>query len=929
MCGDGTGFVPASGTGTNGVLIVGEAAAEHEAAEGEGFVGKAGHYLFSELRRVGIERDGFRIANVLACRPPDNKLVKTPYEAAAIDACRPILDKVIEEHKKVATLAGRTPVILTLGKTAFKRVMGAAEKSPLVRADYLCYPHWSDTYQCWVVAADHPSYLMRGNHHLVPVLCEAAQRALHIAKNGLTLDNPVYLLDPTAAVFQSWIEGYLRALAANPDLVLSYDIETPMKKGKSEEEVAKKDDDDYTILRVSFCYAPGNAVSVPWTTDFLAGLETIFNAGGPLMGWNSQQYDDPRVNVRIPLGRSSIDGMLAFHVLNSSLPKGLGFVTPFYAPTSAMWKHLSSAEPAYYNAKDADMALRNWIGIEKDLKENGLWEVFDRHVLKMNIIFGHMSKIGLLRDEVMRGEAETRLSAMLVDVKAQMEAALPMGVRPLKVYKKTPKDLTGLVLVDGMGKITVCPGCSATDAKAAHFKSVGKKKLKSGVVENPCVGLKSMKVEIPVGLYARPLEFKVSMKSMMAYQKAVNHRPIFDPKEKKVTFNEKAIIRLMKKYPADPLYPKILERRELQGLLSKYIGVTRPNGKIKGGLTVGKDGAIHATFSHNPSTLRSAVQNPPLQQLPRPSKDPEALANIIRNLVVARPGMTFLARDYSGIEAVLVGYFAADPGYVRLAKMDVHSFYTAYALNALDGRVKANDLPLLSWDDDRLRMRLAEIKKEFSTDRNNLFKHLVHGANFKQGPQGAAEKILLETGINHPVTLVKRVMDIYFELFGSIPKWHKAVLEQASKDGFLRNPFGYVHRFSRVWSWEKIGPGVRSDGVIAGPEWVKSPGPQANEAIANLPQSSAAGIIKESLLRLYFNRYEEAGQYLRLLVHDENFCEVPTPLVAAVDLILKEEMERPITQMPLPPSWNMGEYLTILTEAKAGPRWGQMKELKQ
>lgn len=249
--------------------------------------------------------------------------------------------------------------------------------------------------------------------------------------------------------------------------------------------------------------------------------------------------------------------------------------------------------------------------------------------------------------------------------------------------------------------------------------------------------------------------------------------------------------------------------------------------------------------------------------------------------------------------------------------MDVHSFYTAYALNALDGRVKANDLPLLSWDDDRLRTRLAEIKKEFSTDRNNLFKHLVHGANFKQGPQGAAEKILLETGINHPVTLVKRVMDIYFELFPLIPKWHTAVLEQASKDGFLRNPFGYVHRFSRVWSWEKIGT-----------EWVKSPGPQANEAIANLPQSTAAGIIKESLLRLFFDRYEEAGQYLRLLIHDENFTEVPSDLVDIVDAVLKEEMEKPIKQMPLPASWNMGEYLTILTEAKAGPRWGQMKELK-
>ena len=86
-----------------------------------------------------------------------------------------------------------------------------------------------------------------------------------------------------------------------------------------------------------------------------------------------------------------------------------------------------------------------------------------------------------------------------------------------------------------------------------------------------------MKVSYPTSLWAAPLEFKVSMKSMLAYQKIKGHQPIYDPKEKKVTFNEKAIIRLMKKYPEDGLYTLILRRRELQGLLSKYIGITEHN----------------------------------------------------------------------------------------------------------------------------------------------------------------------------------------------------------------------------------------------------------------------------------------------------------------------------------------------------------------
>jgi DNA polymerase I-like protein with 3'-5' exonuclease and polymerase domains len=330
-------------------------------------------------------------------------------------------------------------------------------------------------------------------------------------------------------------------------------------------------------------------------------------------------------------------------------------------------------------------------------------------------------------------------------------------------------------------------------------------------------------------------------------------------------------------------------------------------------MPVGKDHRIRTTYSHNPSTLRLASQQPNLQNLPRP-QGVDDLATIIRNLIVAGPGQTFTARDYSGIEAVLVGYFALSPRYIRLAKMDVHSFYTSYALNALDGRVSSADLPDFGWEDARLVARLAEIKKEFKKDRNELYKHLVHGANFMQGAKGAREKIFRETGIEFPLKTVTRVMDVYFELFPEIRKWHKAVGLQADRDGFLRNPFGYIHRFNAVYRH------VKENG-----KWEKKPGDDANAVIAFLPQSTAAGIIKEALLRLYFKRFEEAGQYLRLQVHDEIFSEVPEGLVEVVDAIKKEEMERPVPELALPLSYGMGPMLSIDTEGKKGPRWGQMR----
>ena len=394
----------------------------------------------------------------------------------------------------------------------------------------------------------------------------------------------------------------------------------------------------------------------------------------------------------------------------------------------------------------------------------------------------------------------------------------------------------------------------------------------------------------------------------------MKQRPVLTPKERKVTFDDKAITKLINSYPNDKLYPLIGEFRQVQKLLGNYVGITQSNGKIRGGMPVGRDGRVHTSITHNPSTLRSASQDPNLQNLPRPQGTDDN-ATIIRRLLRAADGHTLYARDFSGIEAVLVGYFALAPNYIRLAKRDVHSFYSAYAIHQQDPKkISANDLPLLSWDDEKLFKRLDEIKKEFKSERNNLYKHLVHGANFMQGAKGAADTILRMTGKVVSPSQINRVMNVYFDLFPEIRKWQQTVLAQADRDGYLRNPFSYVHRFHSVYAWEKWGN-----------EWEKKPGPQANAVVAFLPQSTAAGIIKEAMLRLWDNHYDSVGQYLCLIIHDEIMLEVPDNQIEIVDQLVKLEMERPIPQMRLPENWNMGEYMVINTEEKIGKVWGDMK----
>jgi len=353
--------------------------------------------------------------------------------------------------------------------------------------------------------------------------------------------------------------------------------------------------------------------------------------------------------------------------------------------------------------------------------------------------------------------------------------------------------------------------------------------------------------------------------------------------------------------------------------------------RVTGGFPVGPDGRVHGTFTHNPSSLRLSMHDPNLQNIPRGADPNNPLPKYVKEMFVAPPGSTFWARDFSGIEAVLVGYFAGAKGYTRLAKRDVHSFYTAYAINALDpARFNANDLPSIEWDDDKLFTRLEEIKREFKADRNGLFKHLVHGANYLQSPKGASETIFKTTGKAFDIKLISSVMEVYFELFPEIRAWHKDLCQRV--DGTKRrkggegerpdpwtigvahvsNPFGYVHRFYNVLEWEKIGD-----------EWISSYGEDAKRLISFLPQSTAAAIIKRAG-RILWEEYPWVGQTMRLWIHDEILGECEDEELEKCLSVSQTVMESPIPELPLDPAWGMGTHLSIGTESKVGRTWAAM-----
>ena len=83
------------------LMIIGEAPGFHEDAQGEPFVGRAGQLLTAMLKSMGFSRNQVYIANILKCRPPDNR-DPLPIE---VKTCTPYLEQQIALIKPRLLLA--------------------------------------------------------------------------------------------------------------------------------------------------------------------------------------------------------------------------------------------------------------------------------------------------------------------------------------------------------------------------------------------------------------------------------------------------------------------------------------------------------------------------------------------------------------------------------------------------------------------------------------------------------------------------------------------------------------------------------------------------------------------------------------------------------------------------------------------------------
>src|SRR5207245_7020731 len=74
------------------LMFVGEAPGRDEDIQGEPFVGRAGQLLTKIIEAIGLKREDVYIANVIKCRPPENR---NP-EPDEVETCEPFLFRQID-----------------------------------------------------------------------------------------------------------------------------------------------------------------------------------------------------------------------------------------------------------------------------------------------------------------------------------------------------------------------------------------------------------------------------------------------------------------------------------------------------------------------------------------------------------------------------------------------------------------------------------------------------------------------------------------------------------------------------------------------------------------------------------------------------------------------------------------------------------------
>jgi uracil-DNA glycosylase len=125
------------------LMVIGEAPGFHEDKQGEPFVGRAGQLLTAMLQAIGMERETVYIANILKCRPPNNR----DPSLEEVKLCTPFLQQQIALVKP--------KLLLAVGRIAAQYLLNTKTSLGQLRSKIHTFGNTP------LIITYHPAYLLR------------------------------------------------------------------------------------------------------------------------------------------------------------------------------------------------------------------------------------------------------------------------------------------------------------------------------------------------------------------------------------------------------------------------------------------------------------------------------------------------------------------------------------------------------------------------------------------------------------------------------------------------------------------------------------------------------------------------------------------------------------------------------------------------
>lgn len=954
----GHGFAVPDGKGINRVLIVGDILRSHEAKAGLPFrpYSEDGCVLERAIVSLGYSREQFSFFTLINCQPPANELVGAAYETEAVLHCRRHLDSVVAKFKPT--------VILAMGAVAIRHLTGMAGKKMTVdllqgyAVPCAYYPGVR------VIPCYHPQYLSRGQWEVYGVFRLCIKKAVELAKAGWKEESLDYREEATLNDLVEMEKRLKaepeRTLACDfetdgeeqdvpDDLLEDVDgVEKEIEEEQGNEDACEVEDEEdefkptktkritvfQNVTQMNFSDEVRTGLAIEYNHQTKPYIQRVLNTRNEKVGHNWWHFDAgvAAFNGLSVAGPLVHDTIWSFHHLQPDLPgkkskksaensrdKDMGSLAPLQFVASIYgfpfpWKHEFKNKPGWYGCCDVDSDLRAHLGIARDLSQiicdpltgKTAWDGYLEMVYDMQPILERMGSRGIpvSLEDIRAFTRKMRVKGREI-YQEMMDKYVPHEILPSRQklgLKRAPKDTTNYVkkafiLIEPERCSCVRKTRSDTCLECGGKPKKGKKmvcqdcdrvlpSIATCLLDCPdCKG--SGEIHGMVDRWTTLLPFKTSPKQLKTYAAFRGHHIPMNAKRKRA-MDKETLERMILKYK-DPLYERVIQHREFNKFAVTYGLGWMPH----------DDGCAHPQFGNTPATGQSSSTSPNAQNRPNPSKMGE-LASEFGRCIKSKPGFTLVEGDWRSFHALTLGEEAKDYRYMRLARLDIHSYLTAHLVKDEKRNIA------LSWGDEELADYLKWIKKSFLRVRNLKAKPAILGYGFGLG---ASTMFGMNRESFNNKDEVQLVIDTLSGEFPECARYRVESPELAHREKKLVTRFGAVRWFWNAKTWD-----VRARVWAHGKDWEK--------AIAFRPAANAFGHKKFVMRTL-----EEQGLLERwgLIndIHDALLFHCPDVLVDECEYELWRAMriQSPTILMP------DGSGFWCDAEIKKGKNWTDMEEV--